>query len=442
MIRLYVLPCCVALILAGSPASAHEEPRDYAQAQTAALRTWKDGQGRTFQGTYVSATETHVTIRRADGKTFDVERARLSNDDQAYVKSTLELGAATKSTTPPPAPSTNSSPTGPGTGTDRGNPFQKGDFRHHMLIGYDPSSPNFTQPWPKDAGINTEPEIKVVEENTDAKRFIYESPHFSFTSNVVLRPSLLAKVAMMFEACYQTHRDVPFNNRRTRSPQAPKLKARLFETMEQYHAAGGPKGSAGVYKGGPDEFLVPLESLGVKKVGSGYMFDYKGNFHTMYHEITHQLWADIHEMAGMWMVEGFAEFMASPPYSNGRFSFVKLPRAAMEYVTEYGKDGNGGRALGENIVMPKLSDLMTMDQPKFYANGNANYGYGMLLTYYFILVDGEGDGARFKKCIQASQEGKSEEEARKVLLDGRSYEQLEKEFADGMRRKGVKISFR
>lgn len=414
------LTSLAALTLASGLASAAESPRK-----------WTDATGRSFEGTYVSSTPTKVTIRRADGKVFDVERAKLSPDDAAYIEA-----AAKNPETPAPAATT-----GPATAVPK---FAPGDYRAHMLLGYDGSKPNFDVPWPTDTGTDKEPEITTIEENAEKKLFIYESPHFRFQSNVVLRPSLLSKVAMMFEATFQTHHDVPLNNRRTRSAKAPKLKAFLFETLAEYHAAGGPSGSAGVYKGGTDEFLVPLEKLGVKKVGSGYMFDYKGDFHTMYHEITHQLWADLGDYAGMWMIEGFAEFMASAPYSNGRFSFIKQPKYALEYATAYGKKDNGGRALGEDIIYPHLKEFMSWDQPKFYSGDpNKHYGLGLVLVYYFILLDGEGDkvGANFKACIKASQDGKSEEEARQVLLAGRSYDELEKQFVTAMRKKGLKISY-
>ena len=379
-------------------------------------RTWTDVTGRSFEGTFLSATPTKISIRRNDGKTFEVERTRLSAADLDYVTKHPTAAPATSAAGKEPAPD------GP------------------MLAGYDGTA-NFDAPWPDNPGVDQEPAITTVEENTEAKRFIYESPHFRFQSNVLLRPSLLQKVALMFEGTYQMHHDLPLNNRRTRSPKAGKLKARLFETADQYRAAGGPPGSAGVYKGGDDEFMVYLEGLGVQKVGSGYMFDYKGNFHTVYHELTHQLWADLGGYAGTWMVEGFAEYIGSAPFSNGRFSFIKQPRYALEYATGYGKKDQGGRALGNDITMPKLSKLMTMSQAEFYSDGNKNYGLGLLLTYYFILLDGDGDAKLFKDCVKALQAGKSEEDARKVLLNGRSYDDLEKSVSTAFRRKGIKIAF-
>jgi hypothetical protein len=67
-----------------------------------------------------------------------------------------------------------------------------------MLAGYDGAAPNFTAPWPDQAGTDEEAPITAIEENEGENRYIYESPHFRFQSNVVLRPSLLSKVATMF----------------------------------------------------------------------------------------------------------------------------------------------------------------------------------------------------------------------------------------------------
>ena len=387
-------------------------------------RTWTDTSGRQFQGTLVSATDAKVNIRRADGKTFEVDRGKLS---------LLDLDYLAKRGTPPAATA--------GAATPAGKPAGKAPKRGGMLAGYEEKDLNFSAPWPENPGVDEESPITVIEEDAAEKRYIYESPHFRFQSNVVLRPSLLQKVAQMFEASFQLHHELPLNNRRTRSPQAPKLKARLFETKEQYRAAGGPAGTSGVYMGGPDEFMVPLEGLGVQKVGSGYMFDYKGDFHTVYHEVTHQMWADLEDYAGSWMVEGFAEFIACAPFSSGRFSFIKQPRYALEYATGYGKKDHGGRALGDDIKMPKLEKMMAMEQAQFYGYGSNGYGYGLLLTYYFILLDGNGDAALFKDCFKALQAGKSAEEARKVLLNGRSYDELEKSVSKAFRSKGIKIEF-
>lgn len=439
-IRNFVLPLALALSLIPAVGQSPD--------MVIRPRQWTEIQGRSIYGVYLSASDSHVSIRKADGMVMAIERKRLSPGDRAYLDLAIKADAAAEAkaqaakNTPVPGAQVTPQPTftTPEGGIPTGTAAQAANLP--MLVGYGSIPTNFARPWPTSSGVNTEPVIRVIEENEKERRYLYESPHFQFESNVLLRPILLAKVAMMFEACYQTHYEIPLNNRRTRSPKAAKLKAKLFETKADYFAAGGPRGSAGVYKPSQDVFLVPLEILGVKKMASGYAYDYSGSSHVLFHEITHQLWADLGDCAGIWMVEGFAEFMASAPYNNGRFTFLMQPKAAMEYATGHGMGNHGGRALGGSITMPHLSTFMTMDQMQFMQDANANYGFGMLLTHYFLLLDGRGDGERFKKCIQTLQAGKSEEEARQALLNGRSYEELEKDFATAMRAKGVKVEFR
>ncbi len=56
-----------------------------------AARTWTATDGRSLEGDYISATDTTVTFKRKDGRSFTIELAKLSADDQAFVN---EQGAA------------------------------------------------------------------------------------------------------------------------------------------------------------------------------------------------------------------------------------------------------------------------------------------------------------------------------------------------------------
>lgn len=310
------------------------------------------------------------------------------------------------------------------------------------LDGYDPATANFSSPWPATAGVKEAAITRMIEETPADSRFIYESFHFRIQSDVAIRPADLTRIATILEACFQAHHDLPLNNRRTRSPGAPRLKVRAFETLEKYKQSGAPPGTVGAYLGRSDELAVPLESIGLKKSGSGYNFDPNSDFHVLFHEITHLLWADLGPYAGTWMSEGFAEYMGCLAYRDGRFSFAQLPSSVLTFATAHGEKGsNGGRALGKEFVMPHLSELMTLSQEAFYKNPGSNYGYGLLLVHYFLLADGKGDAAKFKACIKALQSGKSADEARKILLDSGGYEGLEKSFAAAMLKKGIKVSF-
>ncbi|MFD0895078.1 hypothetical protein KBB96_01020 [Luteolibacter ambystomatis] len=389
-------------------------------------RTWTDSGGRSFEGSYVSATTEKVIIRRAtDGKVFEVERDKLSQGDLDY------LAAITRRSVPPG-----------GEWGDR--PDGPPDFRLRgrvgtMLTGYEASQANFGAPWPKSAGIAKPPAVTVGEQNAAEHRFIYESPHFRIQSDVALLDDLPVKIASILEAGFQAHHDLPLNNRRTRSPGAPKLRVSLYRTIEDFRADGGLPGTVGSYLAREDRLLIPLEGLGVKKAGSGYEFDFSAGFHNVRHELCHLLWADIGNMAGIWMSEGFAEYMACAPYDNLRFNFVRLPDAALEFAIG-GNKKLASRSLGKEIVMPRLREFMSQSQPEFYEDPNKNYGLGLLLVYYFLVLDGDGSGGRFKAAIKACQD-EGREEALSALSGGRDYVQLEKDFVNALRNKGVTVTF-
>lgn len=112
-------------------------------------------------------------------------------------------------------------------------------------------------------------------------------------------------------------------------------------------------------------------------------------------------------------------------------------------MTEYGKKNTGGRALGDDFEAPGLEAYMNMPYSQFTGeNANLNYGLAALMAYYFYHMDGKGDARRIKNYMKAIQSGTSEKEAQKLLLDGRSYEELAKEIEQKWRKAGVKIRFR
>ena len=83
-----------------------------------------------------------------------------------------------------------------------------------------------------------------------------------------------------------------------------------------------------------------------------------------------------------------------------------------------------------------------MSYDKFTGNSNLNYGSGLLLTYYFFHMDGQGDAARIKEFLKAMRAGKTMDEAYEKLLDGRTWQQLEADITSSWKRERVTFSFR
>ena len=248
----------------------------------------------------------------------------------------------------------------------------------------------------------------------------------------------------MFEATREFCRLLPISTMKAHVPgEKERLKVLLFETKETYIENGGPPSSAGVFvtRKGEGIVMAPLTSLGVKKVGGGYMFDYKGSNKTLPHELTHQLTDEDYYSRGArgWFSEGLAEYVAVTPYRSRKFMVRSNLSEIKDYVTDYGEKGRGGRALGTKINAPNLRGYFLQSYGEFTANGNFNYGFGLLVTYYFFHM--EEDRSAVNSFLQALKEGKEGDDALEALLAGRTYEDLQDQISRAWRSRGVRITF-
>ncbi|MES2476359.1 MAG: SHD1 domain-containing protein [Verrucomicrobiota bacterium] len=367
-------------------------------------RTWTDSQNRKIEAELVKVNGDSVVLKLADGRELPYPLAKLSPEDRKVVEES------------------------------RGEKGAEASEESTAL--------NFDAPWPDSIRFTEDPEINTVEEDAEKKSFIYESAHYRYICDVRLARSVVKGFAVMFEATYLYCRTLPLAiNGGTQVD--GKFQILLFETKEAYIAAGGPPSSAGVFIGRKNAVLVPLDSLGVKPVGSSYMLDRDKSSNTIPHELTHQLSPRGYFVEGAmgWFSEGIAEYVAVTPYRAGNFNVRGNQRPIMEYVTGYGAKDQGGRALGTEIKMPALKAFMMQDYASFQEEPQLGYGCGLLLVTYFLHMDGAGDGKRMKAYLKALHDGKEGEEALAVLLDGRSFEQMQEEIIKAWSRKGVDFSF-
>ena len=415
-------------------------------------RIWTATDGRMVEAQIVSGDDATVTLKLGNGKASVLSLENLTGVDCEYVKAFLKKfpGRRTKPsaapvklalapglspvpTAAPTARSTSGAAPGP---TPAPKPSIGG-------VGDKTDGPiGFEGPWPTQACVPEELNITIVKEDDASQVYVYRSTHFEFTCNVQLRTRLVSACAKVFEATHEFLRLLPLNHRTTAGTDTlfPVL---LFENYDQYTKAGGPPGSAGVCmsRGDVSKVLVPLKSMGVKKVGKDYSVDSGDkDYSVLAHEITHQIMEHAVKQAS-WYIEGSAEYVSNTEYTGGRFKIGVNKNSIVPAVTSYGKEGNGGAALGTNLKMPRLMEFMTLSYNNFLANSRFNYGMACLLTYYWYHQDGNGDSARIKEYLKELQTGESEEKAREKLLAGRSWEALEEEFKKGMRKMGVKITY-
>lgn len=283
-------------------------------------------------------------------------------------------------------------------------------------------------------------EVEVVKESEEEGKYIYRSPHFEFISNAKLTTMPVRRFAQIFESTREYMKALPLGFTKAHQ-EGKRYKAYLFETKEQYMRAGGPPSSAGVYMSHRDCILIPFESLGLRKAGSGYRVDYDGSNKTLLHELTHQM-TDLKyydEGSRGWFTEGLAEYVANTPYRSGKFMPSNAAKRCKIYVTYYSKKTNRGRALGEDIQVGSLEKFMNMPYSQFAgSNANFNYGVACLLVAHFINF---GEPEDLQAYMRAIFEGKPKEERFKALFGGGTFKDGEKAIEKGWRSRGVKLNF-
>ncbi len=372
-------------------------------------RAWTDSQGRKIEATLIRTDGETVILKLKDGREVPFPMTKLSPADNTYVKS---------------------------------NPVLRSGETPGKKIAAGSETPNFDSPWPDLVKFSEDPEIATIEEDAAKKRFIYESANYRYVCDVRLAQSVVKGFAVMFEATHQYCRSLPLGLNGGKKTDG-KLQIVLFENSADYANAGGPAGTAGVFMTGKKAVLVPLTSLGVRPVGSGYMLDRDKSSKTLPHELTHQLTPETYFEKGSmgWFTEGLAEYVATTPYRSGTYNVRGNQKPIIEYTTAYGTKDMGGRALGKKISMPSLKSFMLQSYESFTEQAQLNYGCGLLITDYFLHMDGEGDAKRMKTYLKALTDGKDAEKSLDLLLDGRSFAELEKSITKAWSSKGVDFTF-
>lgn len=325
-------------------------------------RSWTDVQGRRLEGSLTSIGHDVIELVLAkDRRTVTVSRRLLCPEDQRYVQIWEKLGLGRDSSRWPPE-------LGP-------------------LLNFTPKS----------------------EPSPTPGEWLYSTPNYRFCSDVELAPSLIKEYSLAFEGTFHAVQKLPLGL--DPKPAQDKFVVRLMANREDYLRAGAPRESAGVYFIQSREILVPVDSLGVRTVGSRVAIDRKSHdAGTLVHEITHQVMHDWLNVLPVWFVEGFAEYMAAIPFNQGRFSFRDVDAGILKRLLEEQRLTNP-RSGGLQVDLAPPDQIMSLTHQQWsagVADGRTaalNYRSAMMLVYFFIHLDGNQDGSALAAYLQLAREG-------------------------------------
>jgi hypothetical protein len=309
-----------------------------------------------------------VLLKLASGQTVPVPLTRLSPKDQAFAKAQANSPATTPKTAPKPDAAR--------------MPLDK-------------------RTWPQNVIVPARAvEIAAISESVADRKYVYQSEAFEFSSQAKLAGSLMKEVARTFEATKFLIESLPWGVQCKPPEGRSRFIAALYETRNDYIAAGGPEMSGGVYSSGDKIFKIPFPSLGMEKRGQTYFKDDNYSNGTLIHEITHQLMDDYLGFLPKWVVEGTAEYTEMLPYKSGTFRADGHKSGIKQDIEEWQQRG----------FIPDLGSLekmMTMNRDQWDAECETPekmtvmYHRSQLLVYFFSHLDGDKKGTRFIKFMEA-----------------------------------------
>lgn len=376
------------------------------------LRTWKDNQGRSIVASLRGYDAGDLILWLQDGRVARVSLKSLSSDDQQYAVFHVEELTGGLSFTPALAASptsTSSIASGP-TAPSRPATTASTSPASTVAAGTASGKP-IGGAWPARVALPiSSVQCRVISENAEAKKFVYQTGHFEYQSEGQLGQAVMSDVSRIFEATYTLLSQGPWGVLAT--PDNGKFRAELFETQGSYFATGAPRNSGGVYLLQERVFRVPFESLGLKETNRGWTKDENYGTRTLVHELTHMLHHDILPLLPMWVAEGMAEYTESIPFRSSTFWVDSIHDGVKAY--------NKGKDTGRPPPLYSLSETMTLTAGEWRTGGRSRgggglvivnydpqqalYHSGLLLVYYFMHLEGDGKGTRFLKFLEAARQ--------------------------------------
>jgi hypothetical protein len=290
-------------------------------------------------------------------------------------------------------------------------------------------------PWPAQTAVAV-PAVQSTGENAAAKSFTWESARYRFQSDQKLALGVIRELATLLEGTRELLLQLPLGLHA--GGEREKYAVRMFQRPVDFLYNGGGSGNSVFWNG--RELLLLLANLGIKPSSNTLSVDAQ-SLYALKHEATRQLLRGAGWTMPAWLEEGLGGCVASWPHGQGRYALKGLDPALRGYLVKGRKPSD--RTPLRIIVPAKLMEL-TAEEWRKDASGQESPDRdpsATLLTYYFLFVEGRGEGAVLAAYLNALHTGAPPEEAETThLLKARSRADLAAELHKMGRRVGVEFA--
>lgn len=376
-------------------------------------RVWTNGNGATISGNLVEVRDAELDILLADGRRVTIPRKILSGVDNAYADEWLRRSRDGEG--PPPE-------------DQFPQPQQVTDTSTDKKV----VPTNWMDPWPKKSGYDGVIMFKVLQQLDGYS--VYESDHFRIESPKPLDRTELDALFIRFESALAALAALPFNLRLAMAPPVRYVIRVSFDDAGWKESGGGDGEMIGV---SGTHFIVRLNrtdpdfpvSIELRKRATIPDFSYLKPIHIMTHWVM-QFLGKIY-----WLNEGLASYMEVMPEKEGMFDYEHDIALSARSVPRTIRKSS--------LSLPSLEKILTQEgAPQGSERDLMRMKAGVLLvTVFFIRMDrGGGEMKNLRRYLQQIQrDGKGNPV--ELLLDGRTWKELENEIVDAWRPHRVILKF-
>ncbi len=366
-------------------------------------RVWTNDRGATVRGVLLSVRETEVDLRLPDGRIVALPRSIFSGEDQTYIQNWVQSGGTLVD-------------------EDAGSLTPEEQAR---VTKYMRSMPNWDATWPAKAGLKGLILIKTVQET--AEWCVYETDHFVIESAKKLTDEEQQAIAGKFETVLEAMAALPLNLSVARKP-SRKYLVRVCFTEEEMAAVHGLRKGHLMFS--PTSFTVLLTRDKKGKAKELNLIDPRFAFG---HWVMQSL-----DMSH-WVVDAFAAYLEFVPEKEFKLSFIQLPKRLSNLLPRDIRTGKTAIPAFSDVLARKSLHTVEGHGKEDGIKNAAAWG-DLLWIVYWLHMEGDGQGMRMRKFMRAWIED-GEQQALKILLDGKTPEQIQQEMAEAWKKHGVKLKF-
>ena len=269
--------------------------------------------------------------------------------------------------------------------------------------------------------------------------FVYETRSYRVRIPEKIESSLVSNFVISAESVAYALRSIPLPLYTLKSADKALIEISLDE--ESYLAAGGTKGTAGLFNGRTKKINIQWEHL--NRVPAGSQLLRRPAFDLLVHELTHLCMHGSLWKMETWFAEGVAEYLAAAHLVQGHFDFTQIDTQIRDHV----RNQTGAR--GSKVQATSIPTLLSLSSREWLRQIAElppeavlqSYTSALILTH-FCFHGGSKRREKVKQYLKDLEQIRDYRQKRPTLFTPAEAAEIQKKLQTYWKPKGLQLEFR